>query len=142
MRGMNLPQEQPEHSDAESTRLPSFHDGYLVSISADTDRVTLGLTTESGARFSVTLNGVLAFKADDFRAGDMQNIVYRLQTICGEKIPAAIFAEAEEVLAWRKEQKYELLDAVQTGELTLIHMYASLGCEFLGICQSVSSAPA
>jgi hypothetical protein len=127
--------------------LPSFHDGWLTSISVGEKTATLGLTRSCGSTFELTLDNVIALHAEDFRQG---NIVFSVEVISGkepdcyrldgflERLFGSPHPDAPpEYHARHAEFRSDVLQRISRGGATLIVIGASYGCGLVAICHSI-----
>jgi len=131
----------------EPPRVPSFHDGWLTSISVGDKTATLGLTRSCGSTFELRLDDVIALHAEDFREG---NIISRVEVISGEEpacygldvILERLFASPHpdappEYHAQHAEFRSDVLQRISRGDATLIVIGASYGCDLVAVCHSI-----
>jgi len=126
---------------------PSFHDGYLISISVGDKRAALGFKKSDGSQYELVLDGVEHLCMDDFREG---NIVMDLEVITGRD-PAGYDNDLRLARLFmaphpNAEPRYHeahasflasRIERIKSGEAVLVTVSPSYGAELVAYCASV-----
>lgn len=113
---------------------PSVHDGSLLGILLEKDgRVRLPIETVHGKSLSLILDGVVRFKADDFREG---NIILSVTVASGQALSTADVADAHGVSSDEAFLPGAIERYVQDGLMT-VRLDASYGCYLVCVCRSL-----
>lgn len=133
--------------------LPSFHDGYLRSVLVNDDIAILGLQQDAGNRFELMLAGVEALQANDFRVGNLSNIIFSLTIITQAKLDAEsiderlqrLFPSPHSAAASEYHDRYtshlhQVCARIESGEAVIVIITASLGCDLIAVCRSAKLA--
>lgn len=129
---------------------PSFHDGYLKSITLKGSDAVLGLERSDNAdraEYEVLLKGIGALHAEDFREC---NIIFAIELVSGREPswsnlqdvfdrlfppphPAAEAKYHEAHAAYLVTKR----DEIARGDAVLVSMSTSLGCDLVAFCSEV-----
>lgn len=132
-------------AENEDRALPSFHDGWLTSLTICGEDVRLGLKTVDDAAFELTLRSVDSLLADEFRLG---NIICAVELWGAESDPQEYSAALErlftapgpEVAVQYHEAHAAVLKrkliALANGAVKLVTVTPSYGCEFVALCRT------
>lgn len=122
-------------------QLPSYHDWYLASIESNyTDEVTLKVFFQDNARI-VKFSGVVRCLFDNFREG---NILSEMKVVDPD-IPEERLIKETSLLPLKyiynnkdelkKPHFKETVEKIRKGELLLVEISASYGCEGAILCK-------
>ncbi len=134
-------------ADQTPSPFPSFHDGYIVSITVVEKTATLGLRTSEGAAFELRLLGVEVFRADNFLEG---NIVLELEVEQGSTskrtyvdarldhlFPPPHPSAASKYHAAHRDRLATAAERISNGEAALVSLEPTYGCELVALCSEV-----
>lgn len=121
---------------------PSFHDGYVTGLMAEGGHVVIHLKRVNGERYLLELTEVRYLVANDFREG---NIISHIEVISGSPPEAsymsALFADPhlsvqEPYLSRHHAFVAKVADQIIAGEMTLIVVTPSYGCDLVALCKT------
>ena len=127
--------------------IPTFHDGLLTGINVSKSDATLFITRVDDTRWRLDLVGVSQLRADDFRQG---NIISHLEVISGTAPPREWLAEligpphpsaAREYHDKHRDSLDRMSRSVENGEVSLLVVTPSYGCDLLALCTGVRATP-
>jgi hypothetical protein len=126
-------------------RSPNLHDGFLDGILlAGENRATVLLRTVAGQSFSMQIIGVEALVCNDFRQG---NIIFDVQivsrVVASEDTLGHLFVppHPDAALEFHDEHKRFLgrqISRIKDGELKLVSIESSYGCNLKALCQDIT----
>ena len=130
---------------------PSFHDGRLTSIAVAEKTASLGLLRSDGVTFRMKLDGVEAFRADQFLEG---NIILHIEVVRGglgertdvhERLatlfPAPHPSAADAYHDAYEQRLREMERRIMNGDAALVSLEPSYGCDLIAVCANVELNP-
>jgi len=114
--------------------IPSFHDGHLNGIVLRPNQQCLLLLSDvTGAEYQFILDGVEHFRAENFRQGNIVlDLTVRDQNVDEEDLLFVLFLDRPPD---SKKGIESNLSRIQSGELHLIQLAPSYGCELAILCR-------
>lgn len=113
--------------------LSEIHDGYLDGIDVlDKKELKLTLKTVRGDSFRLTIKGLLALKADNFRQG---NIVEGIYFFTADTCPDDYLCQAYDFVSSKEREKYLPIELKKLAPYpwTLIEVSSSYGCDLYAV---------
>jgi hypothetical protein len=126
--------------------IPTFHDGLLTGIHMEDGFATLSIRRVDGTRWLVQMEGVEHLLATEFRQG---NIISNFEVIAGlapsrawleELLPAPHQNVAQTYHDRHREVLDRLGERIAGGDLNLVVVSPSYGCDLLATCCRVSAS--
>jgi hypothetical protein len=118
---------------------PNLHDGRLLGIGLPSDgRVELMLADVSKKRYRIVLDGIVVFRAMDFREG---NIILDVTVIQGKNIQIADLTSLgydDKDKQRSEEYLLKLRVRVMQESLCVLELNPSYGCHLIGVAKNVS----
>jgi len=125
-------------------RTPNLHDGYLIGLElVEEAMLRVRLRDLKGNLFVMELSGLKHLLATEFKQG---NIIQSIEVISGippdKTLIRNLIGEMHPSVGDPHLQKYEntlgqLIVDVVNGNLTLVYIGSSYGCELTALCQAV-----
>jgi len=114
---------------------PNLHDGALVGISSDNERIDLTVDDAEARRFHIILDGVVEFLATDFKQG---NIILDVTIVQGGQTQANDLGTLNQS-EYSQDEKYlqKLHRRVVDESLYVLQLNPSYGCQIISIARKV-----